>query len=356
MRVITNIDGETYEKIKQLVEAGDYESVDQFLRVAADNQLALERANDQSPPGSSSASQPGSEMSQVSRTESSSTGGPDFQWGYDVPNDIPVGEPHPAQRGSILLFSQYYRFLPLVFALQELAVVTADEHGAVELEVFRKRVSSTVEPLRDALVAWEAENDVKRHERLSTGFPKKDAANPERSLERYLNHYVGHFQVENNEPAGFPHQLGFISIDPTDDSVTIQLTQAGVEFLQFENPVLAHGPMEADTTLSEAEQSYLVSHIRANLGAEFDFMSCVYDTLVEEGPKYTEHLDRFEKFLLEVPSFTDNPSENRVRSHTAGTISRMVELGILERGQRRGHYQGIRPPTAFEVPAEDHQH
>lgn len=356
MRVITNLDGSTYEEVKQLVQRGDYDSIDQFLRVAADNQLALElteniyatsetrtRAGDVNhefdfdPREGPGESRPAFE---------------EYNWGYTVPEQIPTRAPFALDRGSLLLFSQYYRFLPLIFVLKEVAAATPKEDGAVPLKELQDQVASAVEPLRDALVAWEADHDIKRHERISTGFPKADSENPQRSLERFLKHYVGQFHHEKNEPAGFPHELGFVSIQFDDEEPSIQLTPAGVDLLQFTNPVLEHGPVDADQTLNQEEQSYIVTHIRANLGTEFDFMSFIYDTLVEEGSRYTDHLERFESFLVEVESFSVDPSENRVRSHTAGTISRMVDLGILRRGQRRGHYEGVTPPTAFDTHVE----
>lgn len=359
MHVIADLDGTTYEKIKRLVERGEYRSVDQFLRVAADNQLALESSDtDYASSETMFDASDGDHPINFERQSDLINRQPLFKsydWGYTTPEQIPTRLPFPEDRENLLLFSQYYRFLPLIFVLQKLATATTEKTGAVSLEAFHEQVASAVEPLRDALVSWETEHDVKRHERISTGFPKRDSDNPQRSRERFLKHYVGQFRHEKNEPAGFPHELGFVSIELDGEDPTIQLTPDAVALLQFANPILEQGPDEADRTLSEAEQSYIVTHIRENLGTEFDFMRFVYDTLVEEGPRYTDHLDRFESFLIEVETFSIDPSENRIRSHTAGTISRMVDLGILRRGRRRGHYEGVTPPTSFEGHIENHQ-
>jgi hypothetical protein len=66
-----------------------------------------------------------------------------------------------------------------------------------------------------------------------------------------------------------------------------------------------------------------------------------------EGDSYTQHLDECREYLESAPGFDDDPSENRVRSHTAGALSRMVELGVVTRGKKRGVYDPETPPSEF---------
>lgn len=336
MKILVELDPNTYERINELVAEGKYDSVEQFLRAGAANQLTIE--------SSETADEEGANVGESSPIE-------EYAWGYMVPEQVPVRAPHPGDRQESLLFSQYYRFLPLNFVLIELSKETSAVDEPVDLEAFRDQAAESVIPVRDSLVNWEEANEVAKHDRYSTGFPKRDASDPDRTMTRFLNHYVGRFRREKKEPSGFGHQLGLVSIIPTDEGgATIALTAAGERFLRLENPLLMNGPGSVDHQLSDAEQNFLVAHIRETLSFEYDFMDYVYDTLEHHRDTYTEALDRFRMFLEQSPGFTDHPDDNRVRSHTAGTISRMVTLGVLKRGQRRGVYQTIRPLETYQYP------
>lgn len=333
MKIVVDLDPDTYERIKQYVVNGEYESVEQFLRASADNQLTIEAADNDSPEEApTSASEPPADA---------------VSWGLDIPETVPTRGPFPVDRSNILLFAQYYRFLPLKFVLYRLALESAEADVPLTLEAFRDHVSEAVLPVRDAIVRWEDQEDIPKGDRFSTAFPKQDASDPERTMRRYLNHYVGHYQPRKATPSGFGHDLGFVSIETTDDEVTIQLTEAGLAFARLENPVLENGPVAAEAALSDAERAYLVSHIRETMDMEYEFMAFVYKTLEHHDRTYTKLLENFRSFLENTQEFGPESSDNQIRSHTAGTISRMVSVGILERGSRRGVYETVRPLTAY---------
>lgn len=336
MKIVVDLDPDTYERIKQLVVNGEYESVEQFLRAGADNQLTIEAADNGGV--------------EVEPTAAAAPPADAVTWGLDIPSTVPTRDPFPVDRSEILLFAQYYRFLPLKLVLYRLAVESAEADEPLTLEAFRDHVSEEVLPVRDAIVQWEDQKDIPKGNRFSTAFPKKDASDPKRTMRRYLNHYVGHYQPRKDTPSGFGHDLGFVSIETTDDEVTIQLTEAGLTFTRLKNPVLEHGPSVAESALSDDERAYLVSHIHDEMDLEYEFMDFVYDTLEHHDRTYTKLLENFRSFLENTPAFGPDSSDNQIRSHTAGTISRMVSVGILERGSRRGVYETVRPLTAYRYP------
>jgi Arc/MetJ-type ribon-helix-helix transcriptional regulator/predicted transcriptional regulator len=316
MKVVADIDPNDYDRIKELVAKGRYSDLEQFVRVAVDNQLGLEK-----------------DFDGTLDVENS------IDWGYDVPQRIPVGQPYDIDRSEKLLFAQYYRFLPLKLVLIKLANMTADNNGPVRLENFRDYLKAEIRPIRDALVEWEERNDVKKYNKKSTSFPKRDVKNPEYSMKRFLNHYAGYIEKGNSEPHSMGNTLGFVSMNPTEsDNCLVQLTPKGKEFLEMENPLLSEGP-EKDT-LSDEEKKFLIEHIRKNLETEYQFMEFIMETLRENNSEsYTESVEEFAEYLGRIDDFGKSSSENKVRSHTAGAISRMVELGILQRGEKRGVYE-----------------
>lgn len=325
MRVFAEIEPDTYDRIEETVREGKYRDVNQFLRVAVQNQLNIEGS-------SGDQSQPNPDPQPSSKSDSG------YSWGYSVPTNPPVSSPYEMNRDDQLLFQQYYRFFPLLPVMIELATVTAETGEPAVLDEFRDHIEEEIEPVRDAIVDWEEQNDVKKKNRKSTGFPKKDVKNPEYSKKRYLDHFVGKIRKRDLEPQSFGHSLGFISYDPIEEDRTLlQLTPAGKRLLEFENPLLANGP-EAPT-LSREEQEYLVSHLEDTLPAEYDLMVFTYETLADNGNEtYTNRIDEFGEYLVSVGELEEDASEERVRSHIAGELSRMVELGILDRGSKRGVY------------------
>lgn len=328
MRLFAELDPALYEEIQELVSSKKYDSVEQFLRVAAQNQLAIERSEGES-----------NESSQMSKGTASG----ERRWHYSPSNNIPTGPPYGDHRQSTLLFSQYYRFFPLKCALYHLADLTTDTGGAVSLKRAQQYIGEEIWPIQKAIVEWEDRNDIKKQNRKSTGFPK----NKDQSMMRYLDHYVGKVRTQKGEPAGFGHDLGFVSFQEGNDNWDVQLTLTGAHFVQFENPLLDNGP-EAPT-LSEEEQAFIVTTIRNELNEEYRFMKFVYNVLDGTESSYTKHLEQYRSFLEESDAVGNDPSENSVRSRTGGVISRMVELNIMERGRRRGWYNTKQHPDEYEA-------
>lgn len=335
MRVFTEIDPNTYDRIEKAVRKGKYRDADQFIRVAVQNQLNIENSEGGRPP-----------LESASEPKSKSDGG--HSWGYTVPDNPPVSSPYELDRENQLLFQQYYRYFPLIPVMVELAEVTAETGEPAVLGEFRDRIGKKIEPLRDAIVNWEERNNVKKTDRKSTGFPKIDVKNPEYSKKRYLDHFVGKIRKRDLEPKSFSHSLGFISYEPiNEDKTLIQLTPAGKRLLEYENPLLSNGPDAP--ALSREEQAFIVAHLDATMHAEYRLMEFIYTTIADNGNgTYTNRLDEFEQYLMSESGLDDDPSEERVRSHIAGALSRMVELGILDRGSKRGVYVPATSPEELQ--------
>lgn len=168
---------------------------------------------------------------------------------------------------------------------------------------------------------------------------------------RYLDHYLGKVKTQKGQPAGFGHDLGYISFQDTGSDWEVQLTPAGSQFVQITNPLLENGP--TSPTLSDEEQAFIINTIKETLHEEHRFMEYVFDVLYANEGSYTDHLDDFRELLENSPGASDDPSDNSVRSTVGGAISRMVELDLLERGRRRGWYNAKRHPEEFETLSVD---
>jgi hypothetical protein len=336
MRVFSEIDPDTYDRIEEAVHEGKYRDVDQFIRVAIQNQFHIENFDGKQPQSDST--------TKPQPTNKSDNG---YSWGYSVPENPPISSPYEMERSNKLLFQQYYRYFPLIPVMVELAEVTAETGEPVMLDEFRNHIDKTIEPLRDAIINWEEQNNVKKKNRKSTGFPKVDVKNPKYSKKRYLDHFVGKVRKRDLEPKSFGHSLGFISYESLNQNKTlIQLTPAGKRLLEYENPLLSNGPTAP--VLSDEEQKYIIGHLESTLDSEFRLMEFICSTIADNGKAtYTNRLGEFKSYLVSEGELDSDASEERVRSHVAGALSRMVELGILKRGSKRGVYVTATPPKEF---------
>lgn len=326
MRVITTLDSETYDQVEKIAREEGYSDVDQFIRVAIQNQISLEKDQE-------------TQTGEAANNVVSGNAEEEEVWGQKVPASPPVDEPYEMNREKLLLFQQYYRFFPLVAVMRELARATDDIGGPIALDEFSEQMQQAVLPIRDSIYDWEQNKGVKKQNRKSTGLPKSDVKNPEYSMRRFLNHYVGKVRRRDNHPKAFGNSLALISYKIVDEGkCLLQLTPAGRSFVQLGNPLLESGPEEP--VLSTDEQEFLIEHIAQTLPEEHRFMKFVQETLDKNGNQsYTNRIDDFREFLADSDSFSDDdPSEERARSHTAGVLSRMVELGVLSRSSRRGVY------------------
>jgi len=317
MRLITNLDPSTYDEVERLVETSDYRDVNQFIRVAVQNQISLEGE--------------GSVEKQISDQHT--------PWGRTIPDGIPVDEPFEMSREDLLFFQQYYRFFPLVVVLVELAEQTAQKGGPIRLSKFRSVMKESVEPVRNRIKSWEDEHDIKRKNRKSTGLAKIDVENPEYSMKRFLDHYVGRIRQRDRQPISFGNETAFISYRPIkeENECLVQLTPEGRNLVELGNPLLQSGPESPPLSPEEAE--YIVDHLRENLDEEYLFIRETHEIISGiDDETYTSEIDQFRDFLVSSPGLGDAPSDDRVRSMTAGVLSRMVELGLLDRGRKRGIY------------------
>jgi len=330
MRIFTEINPDIYDRIEEVINNGKYRDIDQFIRVAVQNQLNIEESGNEQPQLQQSELEP--------ESQPGSKSGSGFSWGYTVPDNPPVGSAYEMDRENELLFQQYYRFFPLIPVMIELAKVTTETSDLALLSEFRNRVDRKIEPLRNAIVDWEERNNIKKKNRKSTGLPKRDVKNPKYSRKRYLDHFVGKVRKRDLTPKSFGHSLGLISYEPIDtEKILIQLTPAGKRLLEYENPLLSNGPKEP--TLNSEERKFIISHIETTLPAEYRLMEFVYSTIADNGNEtYTNRIDEFGEYLVSEGALAKDASEERVRSHIAGALSRMVELGVLERGTKRGVY------------------
>lgn len=347
MRVLVDLPERLFKRIERLCDEGRYDSPSTFIRLAIENQLVLETDE--------AASRLGLEESTVERTSSSAawSGFSGFRSYEAVPEEAlepdwleevrqAAGRPVEAvdltrelyNRSDVLdlaadatnmLPGLISRLLPIKFAARVLySVLAVSGQKTVPLDEFLDRVGEYALRMGDWLVKLDLENGRRREEALAAGFPtsNRDAA---KSKERYRNLFVASVRSKERKADGALPFLKLSVLYESRNEIYIGLTSAGKAFASLRNPVIDDSEM-ATTALSLEERRFLLVHVRDWVPGEYKAAQLVVGA-IHKGVTERSALNGL--LASEWPGW----SADQVNSWRSGLLSRLAELGLLERSR-----------------------
>jgi hypothetical protein len=354
-----NLSAVVFEEIKALVEKGLYKGLEQFLEIAAFNQLALERgvsAADilqsghrnqagltrtatREPVGKRSilvAEEPinGRQLGpprspekigrQVVRIRSTNLVNPeaelkDFRERLSISEGLTTSSPvqtTPRPSGE-RLWGQVNRLFPLKLATRWIAKKSNGAEWAVLGEV-SDALADDAATIGSILEALDMRSGRKRDDLLATGLPRR--AN-QASRDRFLSQYIARV---TRAAEIFPGAICQYSLAAFQGE-RLALTDAGLQFTTIPNPILDQGLADAKAALSEEERVFLRNHIRANVSGEFHDLQLIVNSVVDGK-------DTPERLLKATRSkFPAQWSDLMARTQVSGLLARAVDLGLMSR-------------------------
>ncbi len=314
MKFVIDISPEMYKRILGAADSDEPSSVSQFIRIAVENQLALEEASEGPVEAVlEDASHEGLQSGIIAQERVGpwpSLRKADLSW------DMLAGVP-PSQMGSGPLWGQFNRLLPLKVSIRVLArdLISADEK--VSLDAFHTSATATGIRAHRFLEWVDARSKTPRGERLATAFPK----NTEKSIRRFQSHFLGYLQ-RDGVPVGALPTMGFVTISPEHDRGVL-LTDLGLGFARLHNPVIDEQGLPT-SALGVEERAFLLEHIRTNLPNEFD-LDLNLLRWVLKGANTPESLTR------QVQRAFPDWSRKVANTMRAGALGRMQELALFSR-------------------------
>ncbi|HEX9987293.1 MAG TPA: hypothetical protein VGE45_02310 [Chloroflexia bacterium] len=245
----------------------------------------------------------------------------------NLPADIWVpGQEVPLDRW---LFGQYNKLLPAKANCRALSNLLKEEPGGVPLSRASTIIAEHAVVLGDYLLWHDQEHTAARDDALSTAFPtskdKENSEGVEKARVRYANQFVASVN-SNGRLSGLLLDLKFINYVKRKDPL-LQLTEVGWRFAAMTNPVLEDTQKEPTQRFSDEEVALLVEHIKRSVPAE-DFAYRAIIKAIMDGANTPETIDK----ALEVYSPSNhNLSTSFLSSQRSGAISRMADLGLIER-------------------------
>lgn len=305
-RIILDLESETVGKIREVLEKGHYNSLEEFVWISISNQLFLES------------------------TDISST-----QWRSTEPGRTPMKESVEdplaildlaIQRGDMKLiqvpssseplWGMYYRFLPLKIVVRCIANI-----GGGSYDVITAQVGNAALELGDRIREFEKRMSVKRGYGISQGLPGR-RSDVNASIGRYVAMFLGSTLKKTGEVHGMMHEAGFGTIKEGE----VTLSDVGLRFAGLRNPVIDESDLKSP--LSGEEKVFLLTHVKKEMSGEYEFMK-TYSKSLLDGPSSPAAISLHTYAYLRKRFPNRDMTESVMATMTSGVQSRMVELGLV---------------------------
>ena len=259
--------------------------------------------------------------------------------------------------GYPLLFRFYSRFLPakiVTTVLGDQLRETNDSH--VDLKTIRLKAYDIAHEISNQLQKYEVNNNIKRNEKISTGFPKTDSKDSiekrARIQKRFKEQYVGKIR-KTRETKKYNFEGALIALDliyvtQEGENMYVSLTEKGKEFCLLDNPVI-NG--DYSKPFSDEEKNFIYEKLLPGLELEYEFIKTALRTIKnfdEQSSKsitdvldkefyntvrvYIEqHPEKAKLFNLEdIKPVMDELWNRYIVGYRVATMGRMAELSLVK--------------------------
>ena len=336
MVICFEISERTKKELDQLLDSGDFSDYSEVVTVAVANQLVLQEqsSSSESTMIDRAAGTVTSRLAKVVRPKRE-MGVPSFFTRNVIAESnirpiapsgdvFVVGEAVPVDRW---IFGQHNKLFTVKASCRGLARLLYETPTGVVLVKAAAEIAGRAAELGDFLRGLDEKHHYGRGEALATAFPKSGSENY-KALLRYSNQFVASMN-KNGQLSGLLSDLKMINVLGS-KRPRISLTEVGLNFVKLSNPILDGNTQGRGLCrFSKEEIEFLLAHIRASVPAEIFAFRAILTSLVK-GNQSPESLDQA---LARHVSGRNGKliSKGFIATQRSGSISRMVELGLVSR-------------------------
>ncbi len=228
------------------------------------------------------------------------------------------------------VLGQHNRLLPLKVNSRALIKLFVEASKGLPIAPTAERLAFEAAIFGDYLAALDEKRKSARDDALSTAFPNT-AEDADKGRTRYANQFVV-YQNGRGELSGLMVDLKLINVVTHKKERFIVPTNIAWEFARLANPVIdsADGAIEK---FSPEERTLLLGHIVASVPVESFAYRAVLEA-VQAGNNTPEKIDAALKAYVSEDR-AKKLSQSFLSSQRSGAVSRMADLGLVER-QREG--------------------
>ena len=346
--VALNIPLTTFNEITELVKKSRYASAEQFLEIAALNQLSLEKGTKVGDLVRKLQDEQATTAAKTVRLRARAAGIPlpksvepklpprDLEeLGRRISNAAIQSDriPNPlrAVHDNSRIWGQVNRYLPMKIAVRWILIQASQANKWPDFSAINAGLPHEASLIGSLLEGEDISRKRVREEMLCVGLPRK--SNPQ-SQEKYTTQIVGRLtRAERFHPGAIFH-YGMVALEET----RIGLTHAGVEFAQLPNPVMDSGILGVDQTLTDDERDFLRELVTRSIPAELEDFRVILH-LIERQHQTPDALISGARNKM-----PESWTELTARTHVYGVLARMLELGLIAKqweGRRVKYITGI---------------
>jgi hypothetical protein len=341
MIVCVDISQRTKDQLDRLLDIGEYRDYSEAVAVAISNQLLFQQ---NSSAKSAAAIQPEIPAPRAKTAELETENEPNrtiprlFAHFSADPQQVKLvsfEEPRPGPNGEFSIdqwiFGQHNKLLPVKAtcrALANLLLKDAGWHAGIPITKAASEIASAAVKLGDYLRTVDSALDVNRDEAFAFAFPYSDSPNGDKARLRYANQFVANLSKQG-VLTGLPVELKFVHSAAPQTSKLL-LTEPGFVFAQMPSPVLDGDAKRPPTRkFSDEESTFLLNHICTRVPEEA-FAYTAVAKAITAGANTPEKLDA--SLARYLPDRPDKPfTAAFLTTQRAGAVSRMIDLGLLQR-------------------------
>ncbi len=317
MKIISNIPPEIVRKIKDLIDKQVYKDLDEFVRVSVENLLSLESSLSPKPNIDLMPDKTGSDYASVIDKLKLNT---DDSIIVEMPEPKfeDLKYPNVIKEKDMWIWGQINKIFPIKFNIRYLFNLLKDGKDSMDLEEFYQKASNTGREFGMLLAKYDDENNRKRDERLSTGFPTGEEKS--KTFARFSSQFIG-YRRSDGIMAGALFVLKFANLKREKSKYKIGLTKSGLQFAKIKSSILDDDSKQK--SLSNEEREFYLNHINKKVPGEANTFSVILD-LINNGIKDRETINN--KLRESVPNTW---SPELINTQRAGAMSRLYEIGLI---------------------------
>jgi len=331
MKYVIDLPKKLLEKIRGIIDNGEYEGINEFIITALENQITLEGSEIVEEDLFSSTLKMPKILppQQVQKRDQKQI----FRWVAQPDNSKIMVYPTPDLKSlnwentdynQLWLWGQINRLFTVKVGLRILAHMQQSENNYIPLSKFKTEASEIAREIGLQLNQIDRQLNRKRDSQVSTGLPI--GPDKKKSELRYKSHFLASIRTDKVLD-GAMARLKFVNIKETEnEDYLIGMTKEGLEFTLKQNPILDVN-INSERTLSDDEIEYYLNHIKENVPDELNPIQNIL-TIVKNGAKSADEID------AEIKTIKPNWSETSVTTNRSGALSRMTELGLLKKTKK----------------------
>ena len=341
MKIVIDIPEILGRKIGEILEKGLYPDLSTFFLISAENQLLLERSEE----GILSFSKMESLYNTAKSNRKRKSRKIDEirprinlkvdNLDFGLLEGLALGQPHFEQvnwsgaekEDDLWLWGQYNRIFPVKVAVRLMGVAQNKARSLIAFPAWKKEAASFARELGMRMLKHDDILGRRRDEKLSTAFPI--GKEREKALSRFENHFLGNVRGNGYlKLSGALLEMKFANVTIKGEETFTGLTSAGLEFAKLPNNVLDNSDLSAEA-LSDDEVDFYLNHVTKYLSGERNAISMLM-RLIQSGVNTRNELDEAVRKISK-----DNWSDETCSTMRAGVMSRIFELGLIEK-ERKG--------------------